>query len=131
MCPLEAALASAPGPRAPGSRGRQQTSFPGSVFFTVSTRSPPAPALPLWLRRQTNHLTLLPISLERQATQFERFLEKEFLPLLEGLLGGDWSAQHTSCTRLPLDSAPECLAFFCLFIEVYLIYNISFRYTAY
>jgi hypothetical protein len=39
-------------------------------------------------RRLKNHPTLLPISLEGQATQLERLLEREFL-LLGVLLGGD------------------------------------------
>ena len=110
--PLEAALASAPWTSGSWLTGEAATSLPGQCLLCYKYQIS-ACFCSSCVGSEANHLTLLPIFLEGQAIQFERFLEREFLPLLEGLLEGDWSAQCASGTTSLLGSAPECL-FFCL-----------------
>lgn len=114
--PLAAALASALWPGAPGSRGWQQPSLSWAVPSSPQALiSPPAPALPLWVRRQMNH-PLTPsfrFLLKDRPLNLKGFFERESLLLLGGLLGGtslSLSALARGCWLDGITSGPCCLS---------------------
>lgn len=122
----EAALASAPWTSGSWLTGEAATFLPEQCLLRCKYQISACSCSSCVGWGKTNHLTLLLISLEGQAIQFERFLEREFLPLLEGLLEGDCRAQCASGTTSPLSSAPECL-FFCLLKYIWFIILCQFQ----